>query len=638
MSRDDIREALLLLEEPAEASSEFRQTLLQRFIAEATAPEAAEAPEEPPPSRRRLPRWLRPRLVPAVAVVVVMALLSAVGLLVIRPGSAWAALERAREHFQRQPLHATISNSTQAFDADLNTVMEIRVVEIWFESETRWREETLSYNLFPGEAGTFVVTDGERFATYSPKENTFHIQPASEIDDPDLSGLAMHDPTQGAWSTSTGIKPTPQFLDENCRVSEDRIAGRAADKLTCKTGLEGDTLREATIWLDRETGFILKLETFACGTVEGERRCGTEAIREVKSIEFDPAFPDGIFEVTAPEGATVRGEPFEPGPESADTVDVDLDPSHIEAGLGAVWVGGGTSLREEEYQRGHGRLQRIDPGKRVVIATIDGVESFAVGEEFVWVVTRTEGGTFLQRLDPHTSRYIGAPLALTDIEPQDITLGEGAVWVVGATGEDRQRKGWLLRIDPATNEIRRTELEGMAGTQIAPDFAPSRVSVGGGAAWVNVRFQPADVSLEPINQIQKVDASTGTHRGKINPAGRVASVFGEGSLWTLTGGGRAATLTKIDPATLREIAKIDLPPNLSATFTTSYGMVWVLNSDAGTITKIDATGMRVLGEPIRYAREGGQAFAIADGNRTAWVGLWTGVGRGTLLRIDLRRA
>lgn len=639
MSRDDVREALLLLAEPAEASPEFRRDLLQRFLAEATATEAPTAPAEPP-SRARHIGWLKLRPIPAVAAGLVIALVGALLVIFPRTPSAWAALERAREQFRTRPLHATISNDTQAFGPDLETIREIRVVEVWFESETRWREKTVSYNLFPKEAGNFVVTDGEQFGTFSSEENTFNVQPASEIDDLyQMSGLTMHDPTQHSWGTSTGIKPTQQFLDENCEVSEDRLAGRRADRLSCETGLESDHLREATIWLDRETGLILKLETLACGTVEGEQRCGQEAIRQVTSIEFNPTFPDGIFDVTPPEGATVRGESFAPDPERSATFEVDVDPDRIQATLGALWVAGATGGRGPEAH-GKATLLRIDRGGHVV-ATIDNVTTFAAGEEAVWVVIASEGPASLRRLDPRTNRFVGTPLSLTDFDPQDIhdiAAGEGAVWIVGAKGEGEQRRGWLLRIDPETTDIRRIELEGMPGKEIAPGFAPSNLAVGGGAVWVNVSFQPANMNLEPINQIQKIDAATGRNQGKINPSGRVVSGYGEGALWTLRGAGSSATLTKYDPATLNEIAKVDLPPARSAMFSTSYGVVWVMSPEAGTLTRVDALGMRVLGDPIQYAPEGGQAFVITDGNRTAWVGMWAGVGRGVLVQVDVRRS
>lgn len=615
MDDNGIRQALSLLERRAQQPEGMADALFARLLLEIEEPQDVEVV----PRRRG---FRLPGLVPIGVAAALVALVATV--ITILPGqpSAWATLERAREQFRRRPVHAIISNGTQVFDADLKTVMEIEVVEHWFESESRWRSTTKSQNLFPHLAGNFTVTDGERFGEYSAEENTFVVQPAAAVDDRYLqSGLAIHDPTIGAWGTSTGIKPTQQFLDENCTVGEDRIAGRAADRLECDTGLEGDTLREATIWLDRETGFILKLVTFSCGKVEGERRCGNESIREVTSIEFDPSFPDGIFDVTPPRGATVRGVVSELARGPSATIDVDVDPSRIRAGLGAVWVGGAAG------RGAPGRLLRIDLATSAAVTVVDDARLFDVGEGFVWVVSQADGAASLRRLDPRTNRFAGAPLELGRIDAQDVAVGEGAVWVTGFTRHEPPERGELLRVDPVTNQVRRTALDG----------APSRVSLGAGAAWVTVWFPPADASAPPRDRIHKVDARTGSVEATLSPSGRVVAAFGEGALWTLSPGGRAATLTKIEPASMREVATLELPPDRSAAlFTIGAGRVWVLNYDAGTLTRIDPIAIRVLGEPIRYGRSGGQAFAIGEEARTAWVGMYASVGRGTVLRLDIR--
>lgn len=679
MSRDDIRDALLLLEEPAEASPEFRQALLQRFISEASAPEGAPSPEEPAPSRLRRLRWLRLRPIPAVAAGLVIALLGTVLVIFPRSPSAWAALERAREQFRPRSLHATISNDTQAFGPDLETVREIRVVEIWFESETRWREETLSYNLFPEEDGNFTVFEGKLFGRYQSQVSTLFVQPASEIEDPyGLSGLVPHDPTMGAWGTSTGIKPTQQFLDENCEVSEDQIAGRAADKLTCKTGLEGDTLREATIWLDRETGLILKLDTFSCGTVEGKRRCGHEAVREVTSIEFDASFPDGIFDVIAPEGATVRWAgsgpaPAEyqtaPGKEVAATFPLDVPAGgggvEMAFGFGSLWV-----LTQESYREGE--LRRIDPLTGKVLATIpiDGdfgdftieptppaelsqeererirrgeapppdehpptfrVQGLAVGEGFVWV-GKVAGGrgeehvAALERIDAKTNKVVGSPIRAGDRIDQigDLTVAAGAVWMTGV-GKS------LAKVDAKSLAVTHIELEGETLWALGEGNGPV---LGDGSLWVPVLVpnprDPRDdrflVRLDPATNA--VQAKTSRDIG----LGLSDLVFAEGALWFLGGDGRTTWVRRLDPRTNRVVASVaERPagvdfPRYNA-LAGGGGYLWASDAIDNTVLKIDPRTNELVAS-IGVGRVPGQ---IAVGSRSIWV---LNVEDRTVSRID----
>lgn len=564
--------------------------------------------ERPPlrllPMPRRRP-WMRLAPVAVAAIVALIATISTIG---PQSRSTFAVVEQARERFTRAPFHATIRNVFGEFVGD-----ETQVVELWFKSDTAWRStiKSSSNPSAPSQAGDFTVFDGKRFGRYESASNTFFIQPASEIDDAyGYSGVAIHDPTTGVWPSATGIKPTPQFLNENCRVSQDEVAGRAADKLTCDTGLEGNTIREAEIWLDRETGLILKVVT-------------SEVVREFLSIEYEPEFPAGVLDVAAPEGSGVSGGAAE-GPTAAPKVDATISVGNtvraVAVGFGAVWVvteGGG------DDRSGQWLLQRIDPAIDAVVATVPigpYGESIAFTDDFVWVVQNERGGeSSLLRVDPTTSELVGTPISLGNRSTQ-VAAGGGAVWVAGAAADGHAA---LERIDPRTNAITEIRLPGDAIGYPPPVF-------GGGSVWVFMsEVHQTDPNAPPKNLLYRVDARTDQVVATLRTKGTLA--FGEGALWALcchTGEERAVTLERIDPATNRVTATTELPPGASA-LAAGAGYVWVADADDGTIVKIAPATNRATGDALQVGR-GPSAVAIGAG--AVWVGNYAD---GTIARINI---
>jgi hypothetical protein len=630
MARLPIEEALARVPRRSEPRPEFAASLLaalRRELEEAPVEEEARPPQLP--ARRRPRIWLgpRPRLVHVGVAAALAAIAATLVTILPKQPSAFAALERARDRFERRPFHATVRNVFGEFVGD-----DTLVVELWFKSETEWRATVVSSANpdTPEDAGDFIVFDGTREGRYEVEENAFYFRPASEVDDPYVaSGANERDPTEGYWPSATGLKQTPQFLDENCRVSDDRVAGRAADKLTCDTG--GKPLGTVGIWLDRETGFMLKVET-------------PEVVREVLSIDYDPAFPSGIFEVVAPTGAGLRGDvPGRPSAgEAKASITLGDHVTAVQTGLGAVWAMAlddapppppGPPGRTPPGDQPPARLHRIDPATNRVVATItlDRVEegnlgSFAIGEGFVWLLSTPRGGAHahtLRRIDPATNEFAGSPIVL-ERDARGVGVGEGAVWVTAATRADPPERGELMRIDPGTSAITRTPVDGI------PNGAPV---FGAGSVWIATQaFDPADPNGPPINRVYRVNARTNEIEAMLRPARFPGLAFGEAALWMLSGDQRSSTLTRIDPTTNRAVATIDLPPGanrLTGGFAVGGGYVWVLNADDGTLTKIDVTTNRVAGLSVRVGR-GAQEVAVGEG--AVWVANYA---TGNVLRIDL---
>ena len=171
----------------------------------------------------------------------------------------------------------------------------------------------------------------------------------------------------------------------------------------------------------------------------------------------------------------------------------------------------------------------------------------------------------LLALDPDTGELLGSvPLGTA---PSDVAAGEGSVWVLDA--DDRT----IARIDPDSRDVVRT---------FATATTPTDVAVGMGSVW--------------IANGPRTDASS----------------FPE-------------SVTRLDPATLRELATIPLRPtpaghkfgvfagvsrqNLAVT----HDAVWAINPDL-TVSRIDPRSNRVVAVVEDVAAEN-----IAAGEGRVWV-------------------
>src|SRR5207247_7209123 len=103
MNRDPIQDLLERLERPVQPSAEFSDTLLERLL--------DQLGEQRAPSRRRrrpsprVPRWIRPQLMAAAALAVVVALFASLIIVVSGKGerSALAVVRQAEENLADVP-------------------------------------------------------------------------------------------------------------------------------------------------------------------------------------------------------------------------------------------------------------------------------------------------------------------------------------------------------------------------------------------------------------------------------------------------------------------------------------------------------------------------------------------------------
>jgi YVTN family beta-propeller protein len=141
------------------------------------------------------------------------------------------------------------------------------------------------------------------------------------------------------------------------------------------------------------------------------------------------------------------------------TIQVGRQPTTLVIGQGAVWV-----ANKLDHS-----VSRIDPETNRVVATIpvaDGVADLAAGRDAIWTGGDRQGVARVVRIDPRTNRVVAT---LRVLQPQDVALGFGSVWVPSG------RPPTVVRIDPQTNT---------APSSIPVVGKPSTIAVAAGAVWV----------------------------------------------------------------------------------------------------------------------------------------------------------
>lgn len=272
------------------------RTLL-RAVDEVRAPDLwaeisarALAPAPAPPVRR--PR-LAHRLVPVAAALV--AIVTAVVTLVPRAPSAFAIVRDAIQDFASiPPFRATIVGP--AGPSLLRAPSAVATFELSYRGADAWRlvldDVSPRSAAPPGALGSFDLWDGERRITYDAASNTYTVTPVLEGFSP-LGFLS--------WDQGGGIA----FWKERCGregseiLGNEAVAGRAARHVRCG---------ELELWIDAETGLMLKIRSNQPRSAQPEPFPGPIGLLpgtsvEIKSIEYNPAFPEGIFRFSPPPGA-----------------------------------------------------------------------------------------------------------------------------------------------------------------------------------------------------------------------------------------------------------------------------------------------------------------------------------------------
>jgi TolB protein len=239
----------------------------------------------------------------------------------------------------------------------------------------------------------------------------------------------------------------------------------------------------------------------------------------------------------------------------------------------------------------------------------------AIGEGAVWAsVDEANGGAddhFVVRIDPAINEVVET---IPIFEAGDIAVGDGAVWV---TSRLDNGEGALLRIDPFTNTV-------TASIPVA--LNPSTVAVGEGSVWVTAETTTS--GFRPSGDVVRIDPTTNEVVARIAVIGGWPRdvVVGAGSVWVYghsehspARGWEASSLWRIDPATNEVGVVVEqggflgdgsaLPDNVAV----GEGFVWVADDRGGGLRIDPATG-----GSIRFEVEGGFAWPFLVHGGRVW--------------------
>jgi DNA-binding beta-propeller fold protein YncE/predicted Ser/Thr protein kinase len=220
------------------------------------------------------------------------------------------------------------------------------------------------------------------------------------------------------------------------------------------------------------------------------------------------------------------------------------------------------------------------------IAVGDPPLRLAVGPRTVWVTSAVDGT--LSGIDPRTRRVISKLQVGKGVS--GVTIGAGSVWV------SNPRAGTVLRIDTAGDVTARIRLGG----------SPGAIVSGGGRIWV------ADEDGAGVTVINGPRARV-IKRGIAPHTAPLRLAVGAGGLWVSSVSTSAVRRIDLGSAVAGEPILAGRGP---AGVTVAGGLVWVANSRAGTVTRVDPSLHAILGDPIPV---GGAPGGIDAGPETVWV-------------------
>lgn len=178
--------------------------------------------------------------------------------------------------------------------------------------------------------------------------------------------------------------------------------------------------------------------------------------------------------------------------------------------------------------------------------------------------------------------------------PGPITFGSGSLWVANIGDQT------VSQVDPGSLRTLRT---------ITLGATPTAIAAGPGAIWV-AESSPGSSFVVVRRLDPQFDALGAPHRiGNVVPGG-AGSIAANGSVvWVAPSSG---LLTRLEPGTGRIVQQVD-PHAGPAGITLRDRAVWVTDSEANNVTRIDPSGLQT---PIPVGNGPG---AIAAGAGAVWV-------------------
>jgi YVTN family beta-propeller protein len=204
-----------------------------------------------------------------------------------------------------------------------------------------------------------------------------------------------------------------------------------------------------------------------------------------------------------------------------------------------------------------------------------------------------------------------------DLFPQQLIVGEGAVWVPNAGS------GTVSRIDPQTNKIVATIPIGKADPNNEV-FVPSRVTIGDGYVWAAKNDDDSIVQIDP-----KINEVVATFPIGVEP---FALAVDHGILWVSSR--FENSIVKVDINTQQIVATISNVTDPTAIAVTKNA-VWVVNHQDDAVTRIDPRTDKIVAVISLGTRSSNpNCGSCLSGITTGEGSVWIAVGVGGIVRID----
>jgi YVTN family beta-propeller protein len=199
----------------------------------------------------------------------------------------------------------------------------------------------------------------------------------------------------------------------------------------------------------------------------------------------------------------------------------------------------------------------------------------------------------LAAIDARTNRLVG--FVPVGARPDAVAFGSGSLWVANLDDQT------VSRIDPAGLRTLRT---------LPVGGAPTGIAAGAHAVWVAetasdstgaLSIVPIATDFNTIGSPQEISQVVPDSPGAVSAQGD--------SVWVAPSSG---LLTRLDPASGRVVQQVD--PNAGPTgIALGDGAVWVTDSEANNVTRVDPTGL------LTSIAVGNGPSGIAAGAGSVWV-------------------
>ncbi len=336
----------------ATPATAFAAQLEQQLEAQLATPQLADPAAPLAEHHQPLPLTRRPvpRLIPRLATAAVAMLIVALTIVLVRgvldrplpplhlaDPTLSAIFRHAQQVFSDDTIksyHVTVqvSNWRRLFGVvgsyDVNNPpmsKEVnKVITTTYQSPARWRMETSARVTIPDFSGfapsTIEVSDGTSVWQYQPNGRTVTIYPMSLSQGIPSARPSLLNGTSGIYNTVDNL----DFYPDAKLEGNDVVAGRPAYKINLVLSplVPGSTTTaipryQTVIWLDRETYFPLKQETY-----NGDPRFGSNhdpvSTWEVTSIQYDPPTDPRLFTFTPTSDMQVADYRPQPAPSAAE--------------------------------------------------------------------------------------------------------------------------------------------------------------------------------------------------------------------------------------------------------------------------------------------------------------------------------